>query len=224
MHMYLRPHMPISRDRLETALSLIKRDLIEGGDQWRWYTTCTFVKFSADVDHSSFRSSVKDDDLKRKCVSMHGHLNRIEHDLKILLTMIDQANWQKTMVIQGHLDTYRNMLYGGVLADAFLTRYRSSYDTIAKAFREIARHPAYAPASFSLLRKECRKANNVKIYGDDLARLIESSDWFDQTKKVRDGIVHDNFQTSGFMHSRILFQVSKPHKTKGFVNMIIFQK
>lgn len=134
--------------------------------------------------------------------------------------MCSQANWQKTMVRQGHLDTYHNMLYGGILADAFITRYRSAYDTIAKAFKEIARHPAYAPTSFSLVQKECRKPNNVKIYGDDLARLIESSDWFAQTKKVRDGIVHDHFQTSGFMHSRILFQVGKHHKAKGFVNMI----
>ena len=155
---------------------------------------------------------------------MHGHLNKIVDDLGVLLTMVDQANWQKTMVIQGHLDTYHNMLYGGVIADAFLTRYRSSYDTIANAFREIARNPAYAPASFSLVRKECRKANNMKIYGDDLASLIESSEWFDQTKKVRDGIVHDNFQTIGFMHPRILFQVSKPHRTKRLVNMINFSE
>jgi hypothetical protein len=221
--MYFRPHMPISKERLETALSLIKRDLIEGGDQWRWYTTGTFVIFSSDVSDPSLDSSkVIDDTLKRKYANMHRHLRRIEDDLDILLTMLHQANWQKTMVRQGHLDTYHNMLYGGVLADAFLTRYRSTYDTIAKAFKEIARHPAYAPDTFSLVRKECRKPNNVKIYGDDLAHLIESSDWFDQTKKVRNGIVYDNFQTSGFMHSRILFQVSKRHKTKGFVNMINF--
>lgn len=211
--------MPISRDRLETALSLIKKD-----DKEWWYTAGTFVDFSSDVDQSSYSSKVKDNTLKRKCYIMHGHLRRIMDDLEILLTMLHQADWQKKMVIDHHLDRYHNMLYGGVLADAFLTRYRSTYDTIAKTFKEITKHHPYAPTSFSLLRKKCRKANNVKIYGENLARLIESCDWFDQTKKVRDGIVHDNFNTGGFMHARILFQVTKRDKNKGFVNLINFQE
>jgi hypothetical protein len=191
--------------------------------EW-WYTTGTFVDFSSNVDQSSYSSKVKDNTLKRKCYIMHGHLRRIMDDLEILLTMLHQADWQKKMVIDHHLDPYYNMLYGGVLADAFLTRYRSPYDTIAKTFKEIAKHPAYAPTLFSLLRKKCRKVNNVKIYGENLAHLIESCDWFDQTKKVRDGIVHGNFNTSGFMHARILFQVTKRDKNKGFVNLINFRE
>jgi hypothetical protein len=133
-------------------------------------TTGTFVNFSSDVDQSSYSS--KDKTLKRKCYKMHGHLRRIMDDLEILLTMFHQADWQKKMIIDRDLDPYHNMLYGGVLADAFLTRYRSTYDTIAKTFKEIAKHPAYAPTSFSLLRKKCRKVDNVKIYGENLAHLI----------------------------------------------------
>jgi hypothetical protein len=64
----------------------------------------------------------------------------------------------------------------------------------------------------------------VKIYGENLAQLIESCDWFDQTKKVRDGIVHHNFNTSGCMHTRILSQVTKRDKNKGFVNLINFRE
>jgi hypothetical protein len=107
---------------------------------------------------------------------MHGHLRRIMDDLEILLTMLHQADWQKKMVIVHYLDPYHNMLYGGVPADAFLTGYRSTYDTIAKTFKEIAKHPAYALTSFSLLHKTCGKANNEKIYGENLAHLIESCD------------------------------------------------
>jgi hypothetical protein len=143
-------------------------------------------------------------------------------DLEILLTMLDQANWQTKMVKESHLDTYHNMLYGGILADAFLTRYRSTYDTVAKAFKEIMRDPGHAPKlSFSVFRELCNKEEEdcMKKFGKDLARLIQSCDWFDKIKFVRDGVVHYNFKTSGFMADRILFQV-----TKGYENQINFPK
>jgi hypothetical protein len=203
--------MPIYRDRLKIALSLLKRDLKQGGDEW-WYTTGTFVKFSSDVDQSSYRKRVRDEALKRNCSVMHGHLRRIKDDLEILLSMLDQANWQKKMVIEGHLDTYHNMLYSGVLADAFLVRYRSTYDTITKAFKVIMRDPGHAPKlSFSKFREICEKDEYVKIFGKSLARLIQSCEWFDQITDVRNGIVHYNFKTSGFMADRILFQVTKSY-------------
>src|SRR5215213_7040904 len=117
--------MRIYRRRLKTTLSLINRDLKEGGlDEW-WYTTGTVVRFSSDVDQSSYR---------------------------------------KKMVKEAHLDTYHNMLYGGILADAFLTRFRSTYDTIAKAFKEIMRDPGHAPKlSFSVFREFCNKKEEEEL-------------------------------------------------------------
>jgi hypothetical protein len=215
--------MPIYRRRLKTTLSLIKRDLKEGRvDEW-WYTTGTFVRFSSDVDQSSYREKkVRDVVLRSKCSTMHGHLRRIMDDLEILLSMLDQANWQTKMVKEGHLDTYHNMLYGGILADAFLTRYRSTYDTIAKAFKEIMSDPGHAPRlRFSVFRKLCNEKEKdcMQKFGKDLARLIQSCDWFDQIRYVRNGVVHCNFKTSGFMADRILFQVRK-----GYENQIDFPK
>jgi hypothetical protein len=214
--------MPISRDRLETALSLIKRDLKEGTDQWWWYTTGTFVKFSSDVYTSSYSSSVKDDTLKGKCATMHRHLRMIKDDLDTLLTMLDQANWQKKMVREGHLDTYYNMLYGTALADTFITKYRSAYDTIANALIEIRSDRGHPPRrSFTELRKVCTEEEFVMILGDNLAHLIQSCDWYDQVLKARDYIVHYSLKSSGFMHSRILFQINKWDKEKKrFVNLI----
>ncbi len=138
------------------------------------YTTGTFVRFSSDVDQSSYREKkVRDVVLRSKCSAMHGHLRRIMDDLEILLTMLDQANWQTKMVKEGHLDTYHNMLYGSILADAFLTRYRSTYDTIAKALKGIMNDPSNAPRlSFSVFRELCNKKEKdcMKIFGKDLAR------------------------------------------------------
>jgi hypothetical protein len=161
--------MPIYRRRLKTTLSLIKRDLKEGGVHERWYTTGTFVRFSSDVDQSSYREKkVRDVVLRNKCSTMYGHLRRIMEDLEILLTMLDQANWQTKMVKEGNLDTYHNMLYGGILADAFLTRYRSTYDTIAKAFEEIMSNPGHIPKlslSFSVFRKLCNEKEK-RLYAE----------------------------------------------------------
>jgi hypothetical protein len=157
--------MRIYRRRLKSTLSLINRDLKEGGlDEW-WYTTGTFVRFSSDVDQSSYRKKkVRDPVLRSKCSTMHGHLRKIMDDLGILLAMLDQANWQTKMVKEAHLDTYHNMLYGGILADAFLTRFRSTYDTIAKAFKEIMRDPGHAPKlSFSVFREFCNKKEEEEL-------------------------------------------------------------
>ena len=118
------------------------------------------------------------------------------------------------MVIGGHLDTFHNMQYGTVLADAFLTRYGSAYDTIAKTFREISKFPDQAPESFSDLRNKNKKDNNVRLFGKDLADLIQYCDWYDQIKEVREEIVHRNAKTNGFMASRILFQVTKRFENK----------
>lgn len=111
---------------------------------------------------------------------MHGRLRPIKNDLRTLLTMLHQANWQKEMVRKRQLDAEYNMYYGTALADAFITKYRSSYDTIAKALIEIIRDRGHPPrASFTELREICMKDKGAKILGEDLARLIQSYDWYD---------------------------------------------
>jgi hypothetical protein len=127
--------------------------------------------------------------------------------------MLHQANWQKEMVRERHLDAYHNMLYGTALADAFITKYRSSYDTIAKALIEIRTDPGHPPeAKFTKLRKKCKEDKYVKILGEDLAHLIQLCDWYDPMLDVRDDIVHHNLKSSGFMADRILFQVTKGYE------------
>lgn len=140
---------------------------------------------------------------------MHGHLSRIKDDLDVLLNICSQANGQKKMVLEKHLDEYHNMEFGSVLADAFITRYRSSYDTIAWAFKEIARHPGNVSPKFAELRKVSDEDEYVRNLGDKLANLIQSVDWFDQIKDLRDRIIHYNFKTGGFMAPIILFQVTE---------------
>lgn len=213
--------MAIVRNRLETTLSLIKRDLKEGTDQWMWYTQGTFMEFSSDVYESSYRSSIKDATLKRNCAIMHKQLGRIKEDLDTLLTMCAQASWQKRMVREGHLDTFDNMLYGTALADAFITKYRSAYDTIAMAFRALTKSPDEAYLSFTDLRNVNNNKNILRVYGNDLTQLIRECDWYDLLVTVRDEIVHRSLKSKGFMHARILFQITKLDRNKNqLVNLI----
>ncbi len=47
--------------------------------------------------------------LKEKDTRMLGRLRPITSDLRILLTMLHQAIWQKETVIKGHLNTQYNI-------------------------------------------------------------------------------------------------------------------
>lgn len=167
-------------------------------------------------------SNIKiDDDLKKRYDRMHGRLQPIPNDLRTLLTMLHQANWQKEMVRKRQLDTEYHMFYGTALADAFITKYRSAYDTIAKALVEIVRDRGQPPSpSFTELRKICTEDKYVKILGEDLARLIKSCDWYDPLLDARDGIVHENLQSRGFLHPRIFFQIYKKDEDNRTVNLI----
>lgn len=165
--MFITSHyMVIYRDRLQTMLSLIKRFLIKETDRWFWYTNSTFDKFSEDMERTLRDSNIKiDEDLKVRYARMLGRLRPITSDLRVLLAMLHQSIWQKEMVMKGHLDTEYNMYYGTALADAFMTKYRSSYDTIGKALIEIRRDQGHRPkASFTKLRKICIKTKVLRSW------------------------------------------------------------
>ncbi len=88
--------MVIYRDRLQTALSLIKRFLIKETNQWFWYTTSTFDTFSDDIERTLRDSNSEiDERLKERYARMLGRLRPTKSDLRVLLTMLHQAIWQK---------------------------------------------------------------------------------------------------------------------------------
>lgn len=173
--------MTIARNRLEIARSAIRKGEKPGGkeggneEEW-WYSDGIFVNFASDVLESAYRS--KDNDLKRKCSLLHGHLGRIGNHLNALLNICSQANWQKKMVLQHNLDKFHAMEYGSVIADAFITRYRSSYDSIGWAFKELANQPGSISPKFKELRDAYKEDEDefVKNLGEDLANLIKSCD------------------------------------------------
>ena len=221
--MFITSHyMVIYRDRLQTMLSLIKRFLIKETDRWFWYTNSTFDKFSDDIDRSLWDSDSKiDEGLRERYARTLGRLRPIKSDLHVLLTMLHQAIWLKEMTFHEHLDTFYNMYYGTALADAFITKYRSSYDTIGKALIEIRRDRGHSPRqSFTELRKICNENEDVEILGEDLARLIQSCDWYNPLLDVRDEIVHRNLQVMGYLFPRILFQVYTKDENNFPVKMI----
>lgn len=90
--------MTIARNRLEIARSAIRRGKKPGGNErddeaeW-WYSDGIFVNFTSDLIESSYR--IKDNDLKRKCSLLHGHLGRIGNHLDALLNICSQANGKR---------------------------------------------------------------------------------------------------------------------------------
>jgi len=86
--------MVIYQDRLQTALSLIRRFLQSETDQWFWYTNSTFDRFSDDIERTLMYSDTEiDEGLKERYTRMLGRLRPITSDLRILLTMLHQAIW-----------------------------------------------------------------------------------------------------------------------------------
>jgi hypothetical protein len=113
------------------------------------------------------------------------------------------------------------MYYGTALADAFITKYRSSYDTIGKALVEIVRDRGRPPShSFTELRKICNEDEGIARLGEGLARLIQSCNWYDPLRGMRDKILHHNHQVIGFLFPRILFQVYTKDENNLPVKMI----
>jgi hypothetical protein len=85
--------MAINRDRLDTALSLIKRVFMKEKDQWWWHTTSTFDKFSIDIKQPLTYSTIDiNDDLKGKYAKIRPHLANIKEDLRTLTTMLHQVD------------------------------------------------------------------------------------------------------------------------------------
>jgi hypothetical protein len=199
--------MQVNRDRLTTVLSLIKKDDEKG---W-WYTSSTFDDYSSDVWLSVPSSKVEDPKLKDRLKNASYYLNAINYDLDILLNMCVQANWYKEMVLAGHLVKTDNMRYGTITADGFLIRYRSAYDTIAKAIGKVSKSPEEAPDSFTALRNKDKVDKRLKVLGPDLMGLVQNCDWYDEMVTIRDEILHHNAQTRGFAAEKILFQVMKKY-------------
>ncbi len=199
--------MQVDRDRLSAVLSLIRKDEEKG---W-WYTSSTFDDYSSDVWLSAASNKVEDPVLKDKLKKALYYLNAITYDLDILLNICAQANWHKNMVLSGHLDKLDNMRYGTITVDAFLTRYRSAYDTIANAIGKVSKFPEQAPDSFTALRSKDQMDKRLKILGPELMGLVQNCDWYDEMVDIRDKILHYNAQTSGFAAEEILFQVMKKY-------------
>jgi hypothetical protein len=64
------------------------------------------------------------------------------------------------------------------------------------------------------LHKSAKKDRSLRLFGEDLAHLIQRCDRYDQITEVRDEIIHKNAQTCVFADSSILLQVTKHLENK----------
>jgi hypothetical protein len=125
------------------------------------------------------------------------------------------AKWQRDLASEKKLEAgwYRN--YSQVGIDAFHTKYRSIFDTIACVVGLLSAHEG-VPKSFTDLQKWAMKKNSAKILGNaDLLNLITSCEWYAEVKAVREEIIHNNAHTTVFFPApAVLFQVHQGYKNK----------
>jgi hypothetical protein len=209
-------NLAINRERIRAALSIIQKY------ENRWCTCGAYNNFKSDV----YRASLKEGDPQYdKLNSLLSYLNLVTSDLWYLYTICHQLKWQIDLAAEKKLDAgwYRNYTQVGI--DAFHTKYRSIFDTIARVVGLLSVHEG-VPKSFSDLQKWIKKKDSAKILGNvDLLNLIASCEWYADVKSVREKIIHNNAQTMVFFPApAILFQVHKGYKTKINISEVMFNE
>jgi hypothetical protein len=193
--------IPISKDRLTTALSTLKKDE-EGG----YYNTSHFLNLSIKASHSSFID-------KQVLPSISAFMQYILNDLQIIETIINRMAWQNDLRTSNQLDEWKWMSFSECDINLFNIHIRSIFDYAAKIIQRSADNPKSCDMnSFNELKNWLVKnpENNSKTLGQELAKLILSVDWFEGIKTLRDEVMHRGGKVIVMSdNNKLLFQVMK---------------
>jgi len=101
--------------------------------------------------------------------------------------------------------------------ECFHTEFRSIFDYVAQIIKEAANEPKQIRgASFRELQQWLNKnpGNRARL-GEELAKVVESVDWFPDVQRLRDSMIHSGTFTHVFLDPEegILFQ-SYPNSVK----------
>ena len=99
--------------------------------------------------------------------------------------------------------------YGSCDIDLFFGKYRLIFDSIAQIIKTIAKTLSALPESFNDLLTWIKKPSNKLLLSDKHIRLIESCNWFNDIKNIRDSIEHDGAETVvDYNRDNVLFKIS----------------
>lgn len=135
--------------------------------------------------------------------------SKISQDVWNIATLTSRLEWSRSEAknIQHLMDSWR--YYAAVDIEHFHVEIRSIMDYLAVLIGIFSGKKGQLPPSFMRLLE--RKDDLKPKIGDQISGLLENSDWFRETRAVRDAIVHTGGNTLifGSPEEGILFQVYK---------------
>jgi hypothetical protein len=92
--------------------------------------------------------------------------------------------------------------------DYFHVEFRSIFDYVAKIIGDITNKPGQITDSFHRLQERLNKPGNRARLGEELAKVVESVDWFPDVQRLRDTMIHSGSFPHVFSNPEkgILFQ------------------
>jgi hypothetical protein len=139
----------------------------------------------------------------------------IHNDVWNIETIIKKLSWMRDLWSKEQIDNIQWFLFASSDIKYFHVEFRSIFDYLAKAIKEVAEFPNQVPESFNDLRKWVPNPNNAGKLDSDIVRIVQSCMWFDEMKDIRDIIVHRGAETMTFLIKyKITFQVHQGLENK----------
>ncbi|PWU78859.1 MAG: hypothetical protein DLM72_20325 [Candidatus Nitrosopolaris wilkensis] len=130
-------------------------------------------------------------------------------DLWNIATVCHRLIWQQTLRDEGRLDDELWRFYGSADIDLFFGKYRSILDNVAQVIKTTTSAPMTVPQSFNDLLTWLKNSSNRRLINEKYIKLVESWDWFNLIKKIRDSIEHEGAETVvDYDKHNVLFKVS----------------
>jgi len=193
----------INKKKLETALSLIRKD--EKG----YFLTGIFYDLAASVRENLItkRTDYKENELKMLTEISQNSVMILECMWRIE-TIFLRLNKQKEQWTQGKLTDGEWILFATLDIKYFHVEIRSIFDYLARIIKEVSDFPDELPSSFNKLKTRLYEKKYNEKLGDDLTQLIDSCNWFLDFKRIRDLVIHrKNLVLVFLVKNQIVFQI-----------------
>ncbi|RTL37187.1 MAG: hypothetical protein EKK48_24070 [Candidatus Melainabacteria bacterium] len=114
------------------------------------------------------------------------------NDFDTIVTIMHKIQWLTVQWQQQGLSTDHWHAYLKTDIHAFHAEIRSMFDAVAKTISDSASKSKQLKETYSQLRTQCQnEPNRVRnLIGAELTELICSNDWFEESRDLRDSIIH----------------------------------
>ena len=193
-----------------------------GMDEEGCFWSGEFMSLLGDLTVTSKRS--KDD----KLTKIYRNFLYTMHDLWNLGTVLFKLEWIRSRAETD--DSLRTVWsqFASVDIECFHTEFRSIFDYVARIIKETGNEPKQIRGtSFRELKQWLNKnlGNRARL-GEELAKVVESVDWFPHVQRLRDTMIHSGSFTHVFLNPEkgILFQSYQNSVEPSITNEMVMYK